>query len=85
MADSNDARDRPRPQQVQVLISPLVPDGRAMIPIQMADCTVLAVHPAAAIPQLVDELQHHFAHSEQVGLLAAQHLPGVEVRPHPCG
>ncbi|MBT2449432.1 hypothetical protein J7F03_20540 [Streptomyces sp. ISL-43] len=85
MADSDKARERPRAQQVQVVISPLVPDGRAMIPIQMADHTVLAVHPDHVSKQFADELQHHFAHAEQVGLLTSQHLPRPDARPHPCG
>ncbi|MFE9845841.1 hypothetical protein [Streptomyces goshikiensis] len=82
MADSDNARDRPERQQVQVIVSDLVPDGCAMIPIQMADRTVIAVHPAAPIPQLVDALQAHAEHSLAVGFAFPYNAP-TELRPHP--
>jgi hypothetical protein len=69
--------------ELQILVTELVPDGRAMIPVQVAGHTVLAVHPSHISHQLADELQHHFAYAQHVGLLSTPHLD-AEVRPRPA-
>ncbi|MET9465849.1 hypothetical protein ABZY44_13780 [Streptomyces sp. NPDC006544] len=83
MADSDsNQRERPRPVEAEVVVSALVPDGYAMIPIQLKGKTVIAVHPDHGSEQLAKELTHHLAHATRVGM-AVLYNPVDEVRPRP--
>lgn len=66
----------------QFIVSELVPEGRALIPVQTAERTYLAVHPDAEIGQLVQELNAHIQHAHAVGF-AVPYNGAVEMRPHP--
>lgn len=65
----------------QVVISELVPEGRAIIPVQAAGRTYLVVHPDAELKQLVQELNDHIQHACAVGY--AQFNGEVETRTRP--
>lgn len=83
MADSEyNHRVRPRPVEAEVVVSALVPDGYAMIPIQLSGKTVLALHPDHGSEQLAKELSNHLAHATQVGT-AVLYNPVEELRAHP--
>ncbi|MFD4738668.1 hypothetical protein ACWCYZ_16905 [Streptomyces virginiae] len=74
---------RPRPVEAEVIISPLVPDGYAMIPVQLQGRTVLALHPDHASDQLAKELADHLAHATRVGTVVLYNPLDGESRPHP--
>lgn len=66
----------------QFIVSELVPEGRALIPVQTAGRTYLVVNPNAEIGQLVEELNAHVQHAQAVGFVVPYN--GVpEGRDHP--
>lgn len=85
MADgSNIESERPRVVTAQIVVTELVPDGRAMAAVELKDRTVLAIHPKHISAQLGEELAHHFDYAQQVGLFEAR--TGVDGgRSHPHG
>jgi len=80
--EPEDESSRPAAAVPQVVISELVPDGRALIPVQAAGQTYLAVHPHAEIKQLVDELNTHIQHAYAVGYVVP-YPTGGETRERP--
>ncbi|MFD9369608.1 hypothetical protein ACFWA6_18215 [Streptomyces sp. NPDC060020] len=65
--ETEDEPSRTNAAAPQLVISELVPEGRALIPVQTAERTYLAVHPEAELKQLVQELNDHIQHSHAVG------------------
>jgi hypothetical protein len=66
----------------QVVISDLVPEGRALIPVQTPTRTYLAVRPDAEIKQLVQELNEHIEHAYAVGHIRPGEIH-ASTREHP--
>lgn len=56
MADNEEAAPHER---TRIVVTSLVPDGMAMVPIELANETVLAVRPGAMSPQLIREWNLH--------------------------
>ncbi|GGU12865.1 hypothetical protein GCM10010289_38110 [Streptomyces violascens] len=56
MADNEGAEPNER---ARIVITSLVPDGMAMIPVELADETVLAIAPGHMSPQLIREWNLH--------------------------
>lgn len=65
--ETDDESSRTVAAAPQVILSELVPEGRALIPVQAAGRTYLAVHPDAKVEQLVQELNAHIQHAYAVG------------------
>ncbi|AZM91480.1 hypothetical protein [Streptomyces sp. W1SF4] len=66
----------------QVVISDLVPEGRALVPVQTSDRLYIAVRPDAEVKQLVQELNDHIQHAYGTGLVVPYNADG-ETRPRP--
>ncbi|MCX4540452.1 hypothetical protein [Streptomyces sp. NBC_01565] len=77
--DSSSSTDIAVPQ---VIISELVPEGRAVIPVQAAGRTYIAVHPEAEVKQLVHELNGYIQHAYAVGHVVPWG-PSAETRERP--
>ncbi|MCY0921878.1 MULTISPECIES: hypothetical protein [unclassified Streptomyces] len=82
-SDSNLGRPRPRPVEAEVIVSPLVPDGHAMVPVQVRGRTVLALHPDHGTEQLAKELTDHLAHATRVGMAVLYNPLDDEPRSRP--
>ena len=70
------------PAVPQVVISELVPEGRALIPVQTAERLYIAVRPDAEVKQIVQELNDHIQHAYATGLVVP-YTAGGEARPRP--
>ncbi|MFF3622376.1 hypothetical protein [Streptomyces sp. NPDC002467] len=81
--ETEDESNRAAVTAPRVVLSELVPEGRALIPVQAAGRVYIAVRPDAELEQVVRELNDHIEHAYAVGYVVPYNAQG-ESRERPA-